>query len=241
MPITLTDHVDGDTMSWSDIATNIALVRAWLNDIPVTDIADESILREHLVRPRVFGFPGQAFEGFQRLFWQQHGVPISDAITPDEWGGRVERFIIRPASIPSQDLIWRLPVSRTVYFPRAVDVDVQCTFEAQSRSDPTAAPFYPDGASLVGGATAGFFALHIFNRQNGDDDYSIVGSQHVYPCENGSLTAITEHTDQFHVSLVTSLTAGTYDFYLAYHLGSDIADRLAQVTVSRVSVVGEAL
>lgn len=238
MGVSLTDHVAGDVMSWSAVAANLATFRSWINAVPLADIATGQIEREHLVRPRLLQFPVQAIQsGFQTVFWQTYGNPIPSALQRAEWGSRAERLLIKPYRLPAGTDRWYTPISRTVHFPRDVDVDLQATFEVCTRG-PVAGPLYPDGAGLAGSAVCGWFRWHVIDRAAGTDTPYVPGEQWVFPSEAGA-PGSNAYTDQLHVSYCGSLTAGTYDFVLVYHLGAT-PSTLQQIDVSRVSVVGEA-
>lgn len=237
MPASFTPHVAGDPMSWADLAANFAAARAWLNDIPAADIADGVIQREALVRPRILPFPNQAFEsGFQRAFWMSYGLPSHDALFGREWGSRVERFLVKPDRLPTNADRWVTPISRTVYFPFAVDIDVQAHFEVCVRG-PVDDPVYPDGAALANSEVSGRFRWHVYARDTDTETSFAAGEQEVYPTEGPGVGTTQSYTDQVHLSLVTSLAAGTYDLFVCYHLDDAT---VSQVDVSRVMVVGEA-
>lgn len=237
MPASFTPHVDGDPMRWSEVAANMAAGRAWLNAIPAADIADGAIQREALVRPRILGFPNQGFEsGFQRAFWASHGLPNHNALFGREWGSRVERYLIKPERLPSGTSRWITPISRTVYFPFDVDLDVQASFEAGIRGGETN-PVYPNGAGLANSEVSGRFRWHVYARDTDTETSDADGEQEVYPTEGPAAGTSQSYTDQVHVSLVTSLDAGTYDLYVVYHLDTGT---VSQIDLSRVMVVGEA-
>lgn len=237
MPASFTPIVDGSVMTWAPLAANFAAARTWLNAIPAADIADGAIQREALVRPRILPFPNQAFEsGFQRAFWMSHGIPGHNALFGREWGSRVDRFLIKPDRLPSGTERWLTPISRTVHFPFDVDVDVQAHFETCVRGQPDN-PVYPNGAGLANSQVAGRFRWHVYARDTDTETSFAAGEQEVYPTEGPGVGTTQSYTDQVHLSLVTSLAAGTYDLYVVYHRDSA---SISQIDVSRVMVVGEA-
>lgn len=237
MPASFTPHVDGDVLDWTELADNFEAARTWLNEIPAADIADGAVQREALVRPRILGFPNQGFQsGFQRGFWLQHGLPNHNALFGREWGSRVQRHIIKPSKLPSGTSRWYTPISRTVYFPFDCDIDVQATFETCVRG-PETDPVYPDGASLANSEVSGRFRWHVYARDTDLETSDASGEQEVYPTEGPAAGTSRSYTDQVHLSLVTSLLAGTYDLFVVYHLDDAT---ISQIDLSRVMVVGEA-
>lgn len=232
-------HANGTVMSWSDIASNASAFRAWYNDIPVGDLVAGGIRREHLVKPSLdlFGFRSP----HQQLHPISFGLGEADALTPDEWGSRVERLTIIPFVNESVGNVWKLPIGATIYCPVSRQVEVHLSLEWQVRNDENN-PTYPDGAGgPANAAIGGYFILHSFVRSTGVDTPFEPGRQAVYPIEGAAAGALPYHNDHGHVSLIETFGAGAeVDIYLAYHRET-APTALERIDVSRVQGVIEGL
>lgn len=140
MPISVSDPSDGAAMSWSTLASQFATMRTWLNAVPVTDVEDASIEREHLVRPVVSGFPTQAQESsWRHLRWQDRGRDVPSLWSRTRWS-IPERVTICPretyGGIAANDNVWRTPIGCTMD-PGSSEHRIRFSCSYQVRMNPT--------------------------------------------------------------------------------------------------------
>jgi hypothetical protein len=236
MPVVIPNtHANGTRMEWEDIQENAVAVRAWVNDIPETDIDTGVIRREHLVRPVIGN--GDFRSTFQEAYQAPLGIRTISPFTALEddgdniaWGTDSERTILLPRSADGDGLI-RTRIGRTRRLVRSSDVEVHCTFQALVVADPAEAA-YPDGAGgPANAAVAGYFAIHAYRRSTGAETVYNFGRQDVYP-------AFTY--ERVHVLLVDTLAAGVWDFTLVYHRDT-APDEILQIDIARANMTIEVL
>lgn len=250
---TPTRLVDGDPMDWAAAHNLINSYGNWLNEIPLADIADEAVVTEHIVRPRVFGFPSNEFRGARQIV--KHATFALDAqagVLPEQWASR-ERLTITPG----QD-VWLTPLGFRVVLPSQADVEVAMSWEWFVRTYfvGSAGPTYPNSTNGTA-ATAGWFSLFRARRYDGDgasvadamEEATITRNQ-VNPLEGDALdfsyydaTLGDVRTYQARGALLwrATLAAGTWDFALGYVGPTAPVDGLLQIDVSGFSGTLEAL
>lgn len=227
---TSTQHVDGTAMDWSIVAANLAAYRAWQNAIPLADLTDGSIRREHLVRPVIDGFPFNGIRGeTQQVYFLSYGVFDRASPAPLSWGQRRNRITITPPAVGLGEK-WRTPIGATVRLPYAAHVEISLSMEWQVRNPPPGGPIYPDGAGA--GNTGGYFAFLRYERATDTETEMAASRLFVYPLETAGGT--TTFNDRGHMLWAGTLAAGTWDLSLAYVRGS-ASVLMAQIDVSRLS------
>lgn len=257
---TPTRLVDGDPMDWAAAHNFINEYGTWLNAIPLADVADDAVLTEHIVRPRVFGFPSNEFRGVRQIVKHAtFGLDAQAGLLPEQWASR-ERLTIYPAALAAVDGqdVWLTPLGFRVVLPNQADVEVAMSWEWFIRTALIggSGPTYPNSANGTP-ATAGWFSLFRTRRFDGDgasvagpmEEATITRNQ-VNPLEGDALdfsyastAAGNLRTFQSRGALLwrATLAAGTWDFALGYVGPTTPVDGLLQLDVSGFSGTLEAL
>lgn len=233
----------GTVMDWADLVTNFQDARAELNAIPNGAVADESIQREHLVRPSVLGFPTNGVESTFQGSWQASEVGMVPPVPVkfSQWGPRIARLTCRPlftravvqgGAFGSR---WMFPIGKTLTLTKQASVTAICQFDLQVRSGDSA-PLYPLGAA---GDIAGTFALMIYDRATGEE--SLPCLRNAYPLNTGLLAGGSDtYVDRVSLIGVETLAPGSYDFGLVYYRGEP-SDLVGQLDLTSVGMHLEAL
>lgn len=247
MPYTDTPMVNGDVMVWTDLLTNFAAARSWLNGgIVIGDIETESIEREHLVRPVLSQYGIEST--FQRAYRSTYvGLNPPTQLRFADWGPKIDRITIKPSLCKGQaggsDVLarWVLPIGGLLYVPETMDITVVCTFDAQVRSDTaTPNPTYPDGVGGVG-LTAGAFRILVYTRATSEED--LRQPRPMYPLfDVSSSGSDTVFLDPVKMCTTFPLDAGYHDIALVYYRGDEaIADLVDQIDLTNVTLLVEAI
>lgn len=226
--------VAGDVMAAGELEAELAVVRAWINNVPSADITAGTLPREALVRPEIGGRDYRST--FELAAWSRFAIDKPDRFIGDEWGSCPDRLTIIPRIHDGVNKLWRTPIGRSFYAPVAFDAVVACSFDLWVRG-PTAAPYYPDGAGTpVGAALGGQFLLYVFDRDGagvkfGTETPVTTSIREVYPIEyppgHPPQEPFVDHVVMY-ASLGT-LTAGhEYDVQLVYDqdTGTDDIDQM---------------
>lgn len=238
MPITYVNHpyVDGNVMSWGQLAADFAAARVYSNEITIADIAAASVRREHLVRPFITGFPLNSFESdFQGTFWRSFGMDEPTALTTSDWGARRNRLTWIPFVNDGIRARWYFPIGFSFSIPESRDIEVLCSLEFQNRGQlPPGGPFYPTGGGA--GDLGGYFRIHTYERSTGIERIFPAFDQQVYPNETNPGGIL--HHDRVQLAMADVLTAGAWDVYLVYDRDLAPGD-LEQFDLSRCYLTGE--
>lgn len=220
----------GATMSWSELVTNFADLRTWMNDIPATDVDTGAVPREAFVRPVINGFLNGSWSSLQEAYVNTWGLGEPISHYNQDWGPRRKRLSFVPYLGNLET--WHLPIGRTVRLHRSSQVEVLVNLEWQTRSGTIE---YPNGAGgPANAARCGYFSVSI--REKGDiaDTEPLEGQQHVYHA--GATSAASVNVG--FLCAVETLAAGTYDFGVVYHR-SAAPTTLDQIDVGRATMVIE--
>lgn len=221
--------VTGPGLAISELWTNVDDFRTWLNSVPDGDVADNSILREHVVRPQVLGFPVNGFLGaLQRAYLQEIGIGGPDLIDHSEWGPILERVAIVPRVTNGVEERFVTCIGRTFDLESNSDVRAMLTMAWAVAAADTATG--PDGVG--GGEQGGHFAFYLRDRSDGSLTKFSPSTNHVYPFDTGQYG---DRHDWGILAYVESHPAGTYDLVLVYH--RDLApDEVHQIDITRAQL-----
>lgn len=210
---------DTDVMSWgTHIGANMLLARAWLNGgVLTTDLNASEVVRDHVVRPEILGFPQYGLEGrIQHSYGtltNHEGAPGS---TGPDWATHRNRDTIYPYYVQATE-IWRTRFGKTLRF----DTDggnIYASFHGNIKSSQEPNTGYPDGASGANTHLGGRLVICYTRRETGVKSTEVEHSRYfVYP----------ELLDQFDCRARFIVSAGTYDVFLAYRRGTASADSTA--------------
>lgn len=244
MPYVHVNFTNGAVMTWSDVQSRMSTLRAWINDIPDTDITDATIPREALGKPATLGgFPERAFRStFQGSYSRKFGVDRYDALDQDEWGAMPERLTIIPEAVDRSTNQWPTPIGSPLRVYTTSDVSVFCSFDLNCRSN-TTGPYYPDGASGANMSRGGFFRFHYRNKTAGSNWVSVTNTtRHVYPVEftPGHAPPFPFVDSVVMYSRLGIFARGRYDVRLVYHLGGG-NDAVDQFDLTRITFNTEVL
>lgn len=244
------EFVNGQVMTWAGIQQNLDDARAWLHDIPVEEVTASTVRREHLIRPRIGGFPTDGLEGeFQGIWQMSLGLGRADCLYREEWGSNPDRLTIIPVQNDGVNQVWRLPVGRTVYAPVEVCACVvHCSFDLQARNAYTG-PYYPQGASGSGEEMGGHFQVHVFNRNDEDETQHTHSIRQVYPLMYATVgpPVGSNHpwTDKVQMTAAFQIDGGHhYDVGVVYHQrtnNDEASEDLHQFDLTRIQFVLEML
>lgn len=227
--------LDSTATSWTQIAANFADLRAYLNAIPVADVAARAVQREHVVAPIVRGYPHDRYESEVQL---RGGHGFGQLATPGThagtWGARVERLTIIPRYV---DPRWYLPIGWTLHTPdpwglaRQVEVEIHGTAHVRAEHF-TAGLLYPDGAGA--GEKAGRLEIRVRDRTTGIWTPSLGGACDLYPQDYSGI-AVGVRGEPFRCVYVGDLVAGrVYDLVLCY-VRDTAPDGIDQIDLSEIT------
>ena len=231
---TATTHADGAAMAYSVFSTNIAAYRTWMNDIDRTDVGASAVQKEHLVRPRVVGFPHEGLLGEHDVLLNREMGRLDPQVqAKGDWGARRNRLTVLPYRVGTDDR-WRLPWGATFYLPRDARVRASFSAEWQVRTATVAAggPAYPDGAG--GGEVGGRWVLATYSRSTKTETLRTESAVYVYPEDVGGVPATT-YNNGGHGWFEASLGSGTWDVFLVYDASSGANSSLLQIDVSHIA------
>lgn len=252
---TATRLTDGAVMQWADVHGAINTYRGWVNDIPVGDISAAAVQTEHIVRPRVVGYPMNSFRAQRQVVQTaSFGLNASAVHTPEQWASRPDRLTIYPFLLGSGG-VWNTPLGFRLVLPVAATVEICMTWEWQirHREGSVSAPTYPNSTDGVD-SDAGYFSL-FSQRRYGIDGNPVSGAatersvtrNYVTPFAGDALDYVEAGTYRYHDRGAirwtnTSTNAGVWDFWLGYTAEtSGIANDLFQLDVSAFSATLDAL
>lgn len=227
--------LDTTATSWTEIADNFDDLRAYLNAIPVADVAARAVRREHVVAATVRGYPHDRFESEVQLRGgHEFGVLVAPTTLQGAWGARVERLTIVPRYV---DPRWYLPVGWTLHVPDpwglARQVEIEVCGSAHVRADHfLSSLLYPSGAGA--GAKAGRLELRVRDRTTGIWTPSLGGACDLYPQDySGIATGV--RGEPWRCVYVGDLVAGrVYDLVLCY-VRDTAPDGIDQIDLSEIT------
>jgi hypothetical protein len=120
MPISVTNPVNGQAMSWTSMASQFSTMRTWVNAVPLADVVDGSIQREHLVRPVIAGFPVEGMRSdFREHRWRTSNLTGPNLYARSSW--TADRLTIVPdaadrlTSTSTSGDRWNTPIGAPLY------------------------------------------------------------------------------------------------------------------------------
>ena len=219
-------------MLWSVIAANFAGYRNHANALAVADFDDAAVQREHIVKPRIRGFPHNGIESsFQGVWWRTYGLeePVLDNLTA---GSVLRRLTWFPEELSAGDR-WTFPVGATLHLPRQSWVEVHVGCDVQVVHDN--AVLNPNGASLANSVVGGYLFVGLRHRETGAELEPDEGRCDLYP-QNG---VSPPHLDPKKFGIAQELAGGTWDIVLRYAKTTG-AEGIYQFSLGRVTMKLEA-
>jgi hypothetical protein len=233
MPISVTNPVNGQAMSWTSMATQLATMRTWVNAVPVTDVADGSIQREHLVRPVIAGFPVEGMRSdFREHRWRTSNLTGPNLYSRSSW--TADRVTIDPdaadretTNVSGADR-WNTPIGAPLY---GVASRIRVWFSCSTlvRMSPALFPA-PDAPPAIAGAlqimTVVSGSLPVVNPTGRGNVYcgEFDGTAGEGPASGGTLMS--------RVQLFALIHTAADWVYVAFHRTRDDVD---QVDLSRIA------
>lgn len=228
--------LDSTLSSWTQVSANFADLRAYLNAVPVADVAARAVRREHVVAPIVRGYPHDRMESEAQI---RAGHGFGQLVTPgtleETWGSRVERLTVVPRYV---DPVAYLAVGWTLYVPDAWGLsrqfEIQVRGSAHVRGDPfLAATQYPTGAGA--GAKAGRLEVRRRDRVTSTWSTFPAGASDLYSEDYGGAGVAGVRGDPWRCVYVGDLVAGrVYDLVLTY-VRDTAPDGIDQIDLSEIS------
>jgi hypothetical protein len=232
--------VAGTEMVWSLPDANFTKVRTFLNaGIVLGDVGANSIVREHLRKPVIQGFP---VHGYRSTFQTLHELQYGQA-TPynhERWGPIPDRLMLKPDLCDTaENRKWRTPIGKTIYAPNG-HIRAYLTANMLARTDP-AAHEYVSSTNAASGqrVQGGWFEIYHYNRTTRSESTNLESRRHVYG--DGSDTGIQPAVDNLNMMADIATTPGRYDVYLVYVRDTFDEDLFLQIDLTTIQFTVEAL
>lgn len=243
MPPVFNAFVPGNVMLWADVQANLDIGRLYLNDIPNADIATGGIRREHLVRPRIQGFPVEGVEGgAQAAYGRTYGTQQPDVAPDLEWGSLSKRITIIPTASNGVTRAIPTAIAKTFFVWTDNYASFVLSADCQIRANNNVA-IHPFDAGPGTQAVGGYFAIHVYDL-NANTDTELVGSRrYIYPMDhsNGAGPVTSFHQQQILMYGERHLTTpGWYESQVWYHVDA-AASTIDQIDLSRIQLHVEVL
>ena len=239
MPFTSTPHVASSVMQWSEVATNLADARTWVNNIPNTDVLADSVLPQHLARPVVTDFPVQGLTGpnaLRQLYWRNVG-PVDGAqlYKRQNWNARTSRL-----TIPCQQVVdrWQVAVGATIKLRKTSTVSVSVMWTILTRTNINTGPYYPTAPAGPFGV-CGYFQLGFWSRATESETVLSGSRRDTYP-EAATAGAWEFSSEPLYMLGRASLAAGFHDVLLWWY-NTGILTGFDQIDLDRLVLNVEVL
>ena len=240
MPFVPTAVVDGTTMQWSAVQTNIDDARTWLNLIPDADISVGGVRREHLVRPQIKGWPVEGVEGgVQAAYGSDFGTNLPDVFQDSEWGNTPERITIVPTVSDGVSRTIRTAAAKTFYVWQDNYVSVVLTADMLIRSN-TANYRHPFGAGPGVDTLGGYFSLHFYDLQQRTENELQGSRRWVYVMDDTTIASVFHNGSLVLYGNRQLTQAGWHEVQLCYHLNA-AASPIEQIDLTRLQLHTEVL